>query len=99
MGFTPRKLRRQLRAAAKRVEARGDRPPWKHPDLVTLTCAMNGWLSAREARWVHNHLASCRACVERNEQLARDRKKPVSSRAVAETLRLLEELEREGSSG
>lgn len=97
MGFTPKRLRRQILAAAKRVEARRDRPPWKHPDLITLTLALSEDLSAREARWVRNHLASCRACVERKEQLARDLKKPADPRKVAETLRRLERIEREGA--
>lgn len=93
MEFTPKQLRRQVIAAAKRVKARGDTPPWKrHPDVVTLSLAITGELSAREARWVRNHLASCRMCVERKERMARELKKPADSRMVAETLRILDRL-------
>lgn len=100
MGYTRKQLLRRLDAAAKRVEAREDRPSWKkHPDVVTLTLAIVNELSAREARWVRNHLASCKVCVEHKERLAHNLKKPASSRQVAKTLRRLEELERQGSNG
>jgi hypothetical protein len=97
MGFTPKRLRRQLIAAAKRVEARGDRPPWKrHPRPMDLALYITDELSARETRWIRNHLASCRACVERKERLAHDLPRAGSSR---QAIAVVKAIAREGQGG
>ncbi|MDP3770683.1 MAG: hypothetical protein Q8R16_00085 [bacterium] len=93
-----RGLMRALDAAAKRVETRGDRPPREHLSRVDLTLyCFNDVsiddLSARKARWVRNHLASCRACLSRKERMAREFRKPASTRMVRKTLRLLDRMQ------
>lgn len=61
----------ELDAAASRVGARGDRPPWtNHPRRIDLVLFATDELSVRETAWMREHFTECITCQALGDRFA-----------------------------